>query len=1452
MSKILGLDLGTNSIGWSIRNTDLPDSQIEKAGVITFNKGVGNSKTGEYSYAAERTKKRSTRRLYQSRKYRIWATLEVLICAGYCPLSLEGLNKWRYYSKEEARKNKNAGRVYPNDEVLFEQWIKMDFNGGGKPNYKSPYQLRRALVEENFDFSKETDCYKLGRALYHIAQRRGFKSSRKGSDEVKENADGADMDLQYSEKKKNKELIDQFEKYPDAKTIGSLFAYLEDDGIRIRENMAQYAIRENFKDEINEIFKFQNIALDSDLYKGLIESGKNKNDGAIFYKRPLRSQKGLIGLCTLEQETRIDPKTNKPFQVGKYRAPISHPSFELFRAWQFLNNIKFKEENNKNSVWRPLSFELKEEILKEKFFRKSKAYFPFSEIVDFIKKKGYKWILNYKSKQTVTGCTVSARLKDIFGDDYLNVKIEKSPSPKQQKSYYDIYDIWHILFSFEDQEFVSAFASEKLKLNEEQTKQFVFAWNAMPVGYGMLSINAIDKINRFLLKGMQYTESVLLANLPSLVGEEVWSKNEEFFIENIDGIIKENRYEKHIIQLINNLVSKYKNLDQKFGYKNDNYVLDESDVQDITDAIIDHYGESVWLSKPKEEADVIFSTVKDCYQAFFRTKGWERMDIDGDRYFLITSNGKNYYKAVSGFYKQPKLKDTLAEYAAKTLKVDFSKLKKIYHHSDISTYPSAMPDENGEIKMGSPKTGSFKNPMAMRTLQELKKLLNYLIETNQIDTDTRVIVEVARQLNDANKRWAIEAWQRQREAENMEFAAAIEELVRQENMSADCKNESDIDKMRLWYEQNGEESIPEISDTKKEIKGIRWSENKKQSYKEITAKKTAIEKYRLWREQNCTCVYTGQIISMSDLFDINVIDFEHTLPRSKSFDDSLANKTVCFKDYNRTVKKNKLPSELPNYENDEGGYTAILPRLKNWEEKIERIKQQIDFWQTKSKKAADKQWKDDAIRQKHLWKMELEYWSSKIERFKVQEITSGFKNSQLVDTQLISKYALHYLKTYFEKVDVQKGAITAIFRKVYAIQPQGFDEEKDRSKHSHHAKDATVLTLIPQAAKREEILKDYFETLESGRKFQTIKPYPKFNVNTIFEIDDNILINSLNNIQFLSKAKKVIRKRGKIQFINGTDKEKIATGDSIRGQLHQETFYGAIKPAKLDENGKMQKDERGNFIQEDKLKFTIRVPFQYKSKPDAPGFKTWEEIEKQVVDRGLKAQIKKQIDKAGGLKEAFEEGIYLLDKNGNRQGNKIRHIRVWASVSEPLQIKKQTYLSSKEYKQYYYAANATNSYFALYQDKEKTKKDFDFRNLMEVAQSLAIENIQSEKDLFAPFITVMKGKTEKQLDLKYILKPGMRVLFLKESEIIDNLSEADFFKRLYLYTNFEKNGNSARLNFKYHMEARTKTDIKEEYIESEIDWETPKPTLRFGYAKYDFLVEGYDFEVMLDGVIKLR
>lgn len=1437
MITILGIDLGTNSIGWAIRNTMLTGNQIEKFGVLTFNKGVGVGKTGEYSYAAERTKKRSTRRLYQSRKYRLWATLEHLISEGYCPLSIEDLNKWRHYNKEEAIRNNNAGRIYPVDNAAFDAWIKLDFNNDGKPDYTSPYQLRKELAEIKLDFTSDENRFKLGRALYHIAQRRGFKSSRKSADDAKdkETSDSEALDLQYSEKKKNKKITEEFEKYPQSKTIGWLFALLEQDKIRVRENLAQYAIRENYKEEIKYIFEFQGLNFEHPLYIKIVETGKNRNDGSIFYKRPLRSQKGLVGKCTLE-----------PY---KYRAPISHPAFETFRAWAFLNNIKYKETGDKNAHWQPLPLGLKKEIYDNKFFRKSKPYFPFSEIIDFVRTKGNNWELNYKPKTTVTGCPVSARLKDIFGNHYLAIKISKTKSPKSDKAYYDIEDIWHVLFNYEDQEYVSAFAEQKLKLEPEKIKQFIIAWNALPVGYGMLSINAINKINRFLEEGLIYTEAVLLANIPEIIGENLWEENANFFLQNISSVIDENRQQKTTLNIVNALVSKHKNLDptEKFGVKNNAYKLDNSDYEEINTAIEEQFGINRWNGFSEDKRREIFNAVRDCYQGYFITSGLIRKDINGERHLEINSGGKSYYKTDSGYYRLPKLIDTLGDFLQLNFDVESKMLQKIYHPSEINIYPPAKP-ENGTLKLDSPQTGSFKNPMAMRALHELRKLINYLIETGQIDSDTRVVVEVARELNDANKRWAIETWQKQREAENQEFAKAIEQLLKEEKgVIADSQNNDDIDKVRLFYEQNSEQTLPVI-----ELEGDR-GKKKKDIVKDESVRwtghgKKLIDKYRVWKEQGYRCIYTGKFITFSDLFKESVIDFEHTIPRSKSFDNSLANLTVCYHDYNRTIKKNKIPTQLNNYykEYDYGGTvglcTAILPRLDIWKERVERIKQQIDFWTTKSKKAADKQWKDDAIRQRHLWKMELDYWQNKLDRFIITEITTGFKNSQKVDTQLISKYAFHYLKTYFEKVDVQKGSITAEFRKIYKLQTP--NEKKDRSKHSHHAKDAAVLTLIPPAAKRDAILEKYYEAKEDNLPFTDTELYKGFRREFVWSIDDAVLINNITNNQFLTPAKRKVRKRGKEQPIPGTSTAKWATGDCIRGQLHQETFYGAIKPAKRGEKGNLLKDSEGKFIQEEKEKYVVRIPFQFKKDANTPGFKNLDEIKQQVVDEGLKKQIEIQVQQAGGLKEAFERGVYLLDKNGRPHGNKIRHIRIWASVAEPLKIKKQTNLSKAEYKQYYWAANATNSYFAIY--KGEGKKEFDFRNLFETAKVVSLNAIRNPKDLFDPHISVTKGKKTIELFLMYVLVTGTKVFFRKEEdEDLNILPNSELLKRLYVYTNFEKDG---RLNFKNHLEARSK--IEEEYKDSEIDFNNPKPTLRFGYAKYDFLVEGYDFIIEMDGTIK--
>lgn len=1447
MSKIIAYDLGTNSIGWSIREDQKEGNQILNAGVVTFNKGVGEEKNIEYSLAASRTGRRSLRRRYQSHKYKLWSTLEILIKNEYCPMTIEQLDQWRKYTK-------GIGRNYPANAVLFNNWIKLDFNNDGKPDYTSPYELRNELITQKLDFTLEKNRHKLGRALYHIAQHRAFKSSKKVQGDDSKEAKKEIIDEEYIGAEAPKVVA--FTKFilslgiQIKETVGATFYDAEKKGIRIRENLQQYVVRKQLQQEVKSIFDYQNLSFDALFGKEIAKS-------SIFWNRPLRSQKGTIGKCTLEP--------------NKYRCPISHPEFEFFRAWAFLNNIKYRNKQETDSQWTKLPLEIKDAIYQKLFLGRLKSDFEFLEIIDFVEKYNQhrNWELNYKAKTNVAASPVSARLQAVFGEKWKSFTHNSSKTRINKKGIahnitYTIEDIWHILFSYDDEEEVERFASENLELNEKQTKSFLLLWYKMPVSYGMLSITAIKNINLFLQKGLIYTEAVLLSKIPSLL-KETWANNEEFLINEIGNIIDTNREEKKEIAIVNNLIAKYKSLEHgttMFAYNDFGYILQESDKNDILQACIENYGEKTWKEYNESNKEIKIKKITELYQDFF-------------------SNSKRDY------FKSPHLLDTLKRFLEENFNLQKNELNKLYHPSQIEIYPPAKEQyykhlEQSLTLLGSPKTVAFKNPMAMRTLFELRKLTNYLIITGQIEHDTRVVVEVARELNDANMRWAIEHYQNRRREENKEFALAIVEILEEfPNSKANPESNEDIDKFRLWLEQIEDDTINE---GKSEYAKYEWANTKSKVYKAVSSAKEMIDKYRLWKEQSCKCMYTGRPINMFDLFSENNTDFEHTIPRSISFDNSLANLTVCDFAYNRTIKKNSIPTSLPNYDKEViingKTYTAIKPRLIDWEKKVESIKNNIEFWKKKSKilpkkpfKADPKmKYKEDAIRQKHLWKMDLDYWQNKLNRFTTEEVTTGFKNSQLVDTQLISKYAFHYLKTVFNRVEVQKGSITAEFRKIYGVQDP--DEKKSRDSHSHHAKDAAILTLIPAANKREEILKKAYSYYETNYKQYTESPYKGFSRNHIDEINDTTLINNIVNDQKVTPANKRVRSSGKIVYfkdekgnkIKGKDGKpiaKYAKGDSIRGQLHKETFLGAVKLLKKDENGKAIRDDNGNFILED-TKYVTRKPLVYKKDANSPGFSKLEEIEKCIVDKNLFQIIKKQVETVGGFKEALTnpEGIWMYstekkDKEGNivknaEKINRIRHIRVFTADKNPPIIKKQThqtekpivFLENRDHKQNYYATSGDGYLYLFYEGvvKGKLVRDYECFSLLQVSKLNKVKATTLE-DLFPKTKTVKKT----EIPLRAILKSGQKVFFFKENmDELKDIPKNELMKRFYRIIFFE--AGDGRIQFKFHSEARQ--DTKLENPESSIDFENPHPKLRLSKGKFDFAIENEDFIINPDGNIK--
>lgn len=1356
MEKILGLDLGTNSIGWAIReiNPDL-DNQIIDKGVLTFDKGVAEDKSGEHPMVQKRTESRGKRRNYQAEKYRKWELLKCLIAENMCPLTMDELNEWRHYKK-------GVGRKYPQTEK-FIQWLRFDFDGDGKPDFErlgfgkheSYYLFRKLIIDETQTniFTKEPHI--IGRVLYQLVQRRGYN-------------DGSDLD----EKEKDElsktimkgggesgaaganEIQPYIEKY---KTLGAALYHIQkEQGVRIRK---RYNLRSDYEKEIKEICRVQNL---QHLYKNFW--------GAIIWQRPLRSQKGLVGVCT--------------FEKNKRRCPISHPLYEEYRTWVFINNLKIKPVIE-NDV--PVNKISKENLLREivyPLFFKASADFKLSGIKKAIEKEGFAITAKFPDDTKVISFSFLYKMKEIFGDNWQD-KIGWNELLKDdvKKVKYNIEDLWHLHFTKssnmetgeEPFDFLKRFAVEKLGLPEE--KALVFAKIRLQQGYATLSVNAIKKILPYLQKGFIYSEAIYLANLPKVMGRKLREGDIEGYAEIIKDVIKQDKNETRKIAIVNNLIAQYFEDKAKFELKK---------IELIEKQIIESYGQDTWN---KFSAQLQANIEEDVIQEINR--------------FLQEPKQKpeNHYR------KTGRLHDKIFLRLMDDYGLPAENIKYLWHPSEQDVYGRAVEKDN-KYYLGSPEPISkgFKNPMALKTMHKLKKLINYLIEVEKIDSDTRVVMEIARELNDANKRKAIERWQREREKENDTYKKQIEEINKECNTDFDVNNKELIDKIRLW------------------------------------------------NEQGKRCIYTGKTIGFCDILDGSKYDFEHSIPASMSFDNELKNLTIADKTYNQQIKGKRLPTECPNYENEIvingvtypailstmqtifGRMTEIEKKVKSKGkedkivirsfEKIEHLQGLYEEW--KGKTSDDKQTKDNIIIKRHFIKMDLDYWRYKLHTFTTKEYKAGWRNSQLRDTQTITKYAVPYLKTVFKRVEVQKGNITSDFRKIYNIQHSL--NKKERVKHSHHAVDAAVLTLIPPAVIRDKILLYYNEAKENNLSYhEKPRQWNSYSEYFIRSIEDDVLINYQAQHRTLTPAYKTVRKRGKVQYKLSKDGNKVllkAKGDSIRGQLHKESFFGAIK-------------NKGD------LSLVERYPVSaFTSINDC----------RHIVDDAVRNIVRNELEKRMAAGMSFDKA--KLDPipfpNSTAVIKKVRCKvaagRGYLTPEKALEIRQHQHRSKHLHKQHIYAQNEENTY-CLYYESDNARA-FRIIGLYELANL----DTKKEKEFYLHNyynkIETGKGNNKTILALASILKVGTKVIFFKENlEELKYLDKKDLLQRVFrIYKFNEPAPSTIYVYFQNHIEARKNEDIGNG--EKDLNLHSYQPRLFLGASKFNAAIENKHFEIMLDGTIK--
>jgi CRISPR-associated endonuclease Csn1 len=549
--------------------------------------------------------------------------------------------------------------------------------------------------------------------------------------------------------------------------------------------------------------------------------------------------------------------------------------------------------------------------------------------------------------------------------------------------------------------------------------------------------------------------------------------------------------------------------------------------------------------------------------------------------------------------------------------------------------------------------------------------------------------------------------------------------------------------------------------------------------------KEALKRYELWIEQKGQCIYTGRMISLAQLFSID-IDIEHTIPRSLLPDNTLANQTVAYARYNREIKNNQIPALLNNYEKDWGGHTAILPRLDSWIDKRDYYKEQYQKRQ-KASGVEDEKKKNQRIQDKHYYKMHYDYWHDKTERFLAEEIKESWARRQLVDTQMVSKYAREFLKTYFKKVTVQKGSVTADFRKIYGFQEE--DEIKNRNRHTHHAIDAAVLSLIPSnSSHRDKLLKKMYETFENERKQFTTAPFEGFNAQKMIrDIENTTLIVNYEKDNILKKTFRNIRKRGKLQYVKNIEGEFVrneqgkkitlkSQGDTARSTLFKQSFIGKIREVDRDIDGKPLRGMNKEFL-----------------------FKNGKE-EFIYVER---KPIKDVLSKIEGIVDPSIKELIRRQKNNpeikDHQGNIIRHVRIKTKAGQPVK-ERINFRSKYDYKNHYYSAAGSVPYAILLQKSNNGKPE---REMLPIA-SYEVVKISKKLKRFDIDKYISQYPDLESFDDRRLLKVGQRLIVLRNDAEYDKRFDNDFIKnRLFVITKFSEGS----IWLKYHLEAQAGGDI---------------------------------------------
>jgi CRISPR-associated endonuclease Csn1 len=1383
MKKILGLDLGTNSIGWALidQNFEQKEGQILGIGsrIIPMSQDIlGKFDSGQsHSQTAERTGYRSTRKLFQRnilRRERLHRVLNVL---GFLPSHYAASIDFdkhfgQFKERQEVKLNYRKNEIGKYEFIFKDSFNEMivDFKAidqGIKIPYDwTIYYLRKKALTQKI--SKE----ELSWILLNFNQKRGYYQLRGEEEE--------------NDKDKSKEFV--------SLTVKSVI----DSGEEVKGNKLYTIIFENDWEYDKQTTKPSDWEHKTKEFIVTTTTLKNGEIKRTF--KAVDSEKDWIAIKKkTEQDIDVSKKT-----VGTYiyDTLLLNPSQKVRGKLIKTIERKFYKDELKAILKEQVKHndELQDRNLYEKCI---KELYPRNEAhQQNIKDKDFNYlfledIIFYQrplksKKSTIANCNYEVRKykKRIENGGVEKEIICEEPLKGISKSnpLYEEFRLWQFLrnlkiykkekkdvdvtetFFNSDDDWISLF--DDLSLKKEVDQKYIISYL---VKKKLIDKNEKDNFRWNYVEDKKYPSMPTKAQIISRLKKVENLKNipdytTANFLQNLWHIIYSVKDKKEYEKALKTFASKHA-LDEvsfvesflKFPpFKNEYGAYSEKAIKKLLPLmrIGNYWDENDISEQVKERIQAIIERLRDIN--FCK----EKLDTIAD-----DDIPKRLLKSFLPFKDKNPLK------GLNTYQACYSVYNR---HAEPSTITQWKTSQDITQFLHKFKQHSLRNPIVEQVVTETLRVVRDIWNhygNGEASFFDEIHVELGREMkNDKKKRERISKQNIENENTNQRIRALLQELKDEGLQEVKPYSPSQQELLKIYEE--GVAQDPNVKyDTLSEQDVAKIRRNSSPT-------KNEINKYKLWLEQGYISPYTGQIIPLSKLFTKDY-EIEHIIPQSRYFDNSMGNKVICESEVNQL----------------KGNQTA-LEFIQN------HGTQKVNLGQGKS----------GTIFSKENYESHCEKYfknnRTKLKNLLTEDIPEGFINRQLNDSRYISKLIKGLLSNIVREDNEQEatskkllpvtGAITSKLKQdwglhdkwneiiaprfqrmntltnsndygywddainAYRIQipealRRGFS--KKRIDHRHHALDALVvactqrkhiqyLNSLANEHKKYELRKGLLIKNEQGDYTKHfIMPWKSFTKDAKNELEKTI-VSFKQNLRIINKTNNKtwqwVFKDGhyKKQLVKQTKGENWA----IRKPMHKESVYGKVTHIETPKN---------------KIATAIRTSLGVITKQKHIDAITDESI-KKILTNHLKNYTndegKMQFDKAFDVDGIDTLNQNIVSLNNGKKHNPIYKVRMY-EIGSRFQISEDK--NSPKSKKFVEAAKGTNLFFAIYWDEKKKKRVYETIPLNEVIEhQKQVANMPKEERTPVP-LNSEKGK------FLFSLSPN-DLVYVPTDEELENPASVDF------------------------------------------------------------------------------